>query len=68
MTVKEQLINEINHFPEILLDEVLDFLLFVKIRHTEEVTLEEQETITASKTAYHLGEYVTLDEYEKSQS
>ncbi len=68
MTVKDQLINEINHFPEILLDEVLDFLLFVKTRHTEEVTLEEQETITASQTAYQLGEYITLDEYETSQS
>ncbi len=68
MTVKEQLINEINHFPEILLDEVLDFLLFIKIRHTEEVMLEEQQSIIASQTAYHLGEYVTLDEYEKSQS
>jgi len=68
MTVKEQLINEINHFPEILLDEVLDFLLFIKIRHTEEVTIKEQTTITASKAAYYSGEYVTLDEYEKSQS
>lgn len=68
MTVKEQLINEINHFPEVFLDEVLDFLLFIKVRHIEEVTLEERETITASKVAYQLGEYFTLDEYEKSQS
>ena len=68
MTVKEQLINEIDHFPEVLLDEVLDFLLFIKIRHTEEVTLEEQKSIIASQTAYYSGEYVTLDEYEISQS
>jgi hypothetical protein len=68
MTVKERLINEIDHFPEVLLDEVLDFLLFIKIRHTEEVTLEEQKSMIASQTAYHLGEYVTLDQYEISQT
>ena len=72
MTVKEQLIAEINHFPEALLDEALDFLLFIKTRYTAEsiaeITIEEQQSITASQEAYRLGDYVTLEQYETSQS
>ncbi len=65
MTVKEQLIAEINHFPEALLDEALDFLLFIKTRYTAEITIEEQKSIAASQEAYRLGDYVTLEQYER---
>lgn len=71
MTIKEQLIAEINHFPEELLDEALDFLLFIKTRYTaeitDEITIEEQQSIAASQEAYRLGDYVTIEQYETSK-
>jgi hypothetical protein len=43
MTLKEQLIKEIEQTPDTLLTQLLDFLLFIKERHTEiEITEEEQ--------------------------
>jgi hypothetical protein len=33
MTVREQLLQEIQHSPELLIKEVLDFLLFAKSRN-----------------------------------
>ena len=36
MTTKEVLLEEIEQAPDFLLEEVLDFLLFTKSRHTQE--------------------------------
>jgi hypothetical protein len=67
MTIKEQLIHEIEQTPDTLLNEILDFLLFIKERHSEEeITVEEQANIIASESAYLAGDYLTLDEYEAS--
>jgi len=53
MTLKEQLIKEIEQTPDTLLTQLLDFLLFIKERHTEiEITEEEQANIIASESAY----------------
>jgi hypothetical protein len=65
MTIKEQLIREIEQTPDVVLTEILDFLLFIKERHgEEEVTTEEQANIIASESAYLAGDHLTLDEYE----
>jgi hypothetical protein len=69
MTLKEQLIKEIEQTPDTLLTELLDFLLFIKERHTEiEITEEEQANIIASESAYQAGDYLTLEEYEATQA
>lgn len=68
MTTKERLIQEIEQTPDILLDNLLDFLLFVRNQHeNDDISLEEQEDIIASNTAYASGDYLTLDEYLASQ-
>jgi hypothetical protein len=68
MTTKQQLIRELDQTPETLLTEVLDFLLFIKSRHTEEeITPEEQETMIAAQIAYESGDYLTLNQYLASQ-
>ncbi|WP_147071972.1 DUF2281 domain-containing protein [Microcystis aeruginosa] len=55
---KEQLIKEIEQTPDTLLTQLLDFLLFIKERHTEiEITEEEQANIIASESAYQAGDY-----------
>ncbi len=36
MSTKELLLNEIEHFPEPLLDEVLDFMNFLKTKSVQE--------------------------------
>jgi hypothetical protein len=48
----------------------LDFLLFVRNRYEDkkisednEISIEEQEIIIASKQAFASGDYLTLDEY-----
>ncbi|MBD2319104.1 DUF2281 domain-containing protein [Phormidium tenue] len=70
MTTKEKLIQEIEKTPDILLDNLLDFLLFVRNRYEDkkisednEISIEEQEIIIASKQAFTSGDYLTLDEY-----
>ena len=70
MTTKEKLIQEIEKTPDILLDNLLDFLLFVRNRYEDkqisednEISIEEQEIIIASKQAFAYGDYLTLDEY-----
>jgi hypothetical protein len=69
MTLKEQLIKEIEQTPDTLLTELLDFLLFIKERDTEiEITEEEQANIIASESAYQAGDYLTLEEYEATQA
>jgi hypothetical protein len=37
MSIREQLINEISQTPDILIREVLDFLLFIKSRANQEI-------------------------------
>jgi hypothetical protein len=62
MTLKEQLIREIEQIPDTLLSELLDFLLFIKERHIEEdITEEEKANIISSRLAYQEGDYLTLD-------
>ncbi len=49
MTIKEQLLQEIEQAPDPLVSQLLDFLLFIKERHIEEeITEEEQANIIAS--------------------
>ncbi|TYQ26144.1 DUF2281 domain-containing protein [Pseudanabaena sp. UWO311] len=68
MTIKEQLIQEVELFPDALLAEALDFVLFLKTRYIDtEITTEEQDTILASQTAYELGDYLTLEQYASNQ-
>ena len=67
MTVKEQIIQEIEQVPDSLLSQLLDFLLFIKVRHIEEdITDEERACIVASQAAYQEGDCLTLEEYEVS--
>lgn len=63
MTIREKLIKEIEETPEDLLNNLLDFLLFVKDRYEEEITPEEKAGIIESKKAYAQGNYLTLEEY-----
>ncbi len=68
MTIKEQLIQEVESFPDALLAEALDFVLFLKTRYLDtEIPPEEQDTILDSQAAYELGDYLTLDQYEANQ-
>ncbi|MEA5512284.1 DUF2281 domain-containing protein [Crocosphaera sp. UHCC 0190] len=67
MTIKEQLIKEIEHIPDTLLGQLLDYVLFLKERHIEEeISEEERDNIIASESAYQSGDYLTLEEYEAS--
>jgi hypothetical protein len=71
MTLKEQLIQEIEQIPDDLLSQLLDYILFLKERYInqeEEITEEEKAMITASQAAYESGDYMTLDEYEECQN
>ncbi len=53
MTIKEQLIQEVETFPDTLLAEALDFVLFLKTRYLDsEITTEVQNTILSAQTAY----------------
>jgi hypothetical protein len=68
MTIKEQLIQEVETFPDALLAEALDFVLFLKACYLDtEITTEEQDTILLSQAAYELGDYLTLEQYEVNQ-
>ena len=61
MTIKEQLIQEVETFPDALLAEALDFVLFLKTRYIDtEITTEEQDMIVASQAAYEIGYYLIL--------
>ena len=43
MTIKEQLIQEVEAFPDALLSEALDFVLFLKTRYLDpEITTEKK--------------------------
>ncbi len=68
ISLKEQLLEEIDQIPEPLLSQLLDFALFIKGRYVEDgISEEEQANITASKLAYNTGDYLTLEEYKATQ-
>lgn len=68
ISLKEQLLEEIDQIPEPLLSQLLDFALFIKGRYVEDgISEEEQANITASKLAYNTGDYLTLEEYRATQ-
>ena len=67
MSIKEQLIQEIEQTPEDLISELLDFLLFIKERYNNEITEQEKINIAMSLKDYQAGDYITLEEYEKKQ-
>ena len=68
MSLKEQLLEEIDRMPEPLLSQLLDFTLFIKKRYAEDdISQEEQDNIVASKLAYDAGDYLTLEEYEAAR-
>ena len=69
MTIKEQLLQEIEQAPDPLVSQLLDFLLFIKERHVEEeITETEKVNIIASIKDYQEGSYLTLEEYEAMQA
>jgi hypothetical protein len=69
MTIKEQLLQEIEQAPDPLVSQLLDFLLFIKERHVEEeITETEKVNIIASLKDYQEGSYLTLEEYEAMQA
>ena len=69
MTIKEQLLQEVEQAPDPLVSQLLDFLLFIKERHIEEeITEEEQANIITSLKDYQEGNYLTLEEYEAMQA
>ncbi len=43
MTAREQLLQEIQHSQESLIQEVLDFLLFAKSKHSPKLEVAEKE-------------------------
>jgi len=69
MSIKEQLIQEIEQTPEHLISELLDFLLFIKQRYNceDEITEEEKINIAISLQDYQVGDYISLEEYEEKQ-
>ena len=68
MTLKQQLIEEIEEIPEPLISQLLDYVLFLKQRHLEDdITKEEEINILQSLKDYEAGDYITLEEYEASQ-
>ena len=69
MTLKEQLLQEIEQAPDPLVSQLLDFLIFIKKRHVEEeITETEKVNIIASLKDYQEGSYLTLEEYEAMQA
>ncbi len=54
MTAKEQLLQEIQHSPETLIQEVLDFLLFARSRN---YTFSQTELIDKQETHQPIWEY-----------
>ena len=70
MSLKKQLLKEIEQIPDPLVSQLLDFVLFIKGRYMEneeDISEEEKATIAASKLDYKSGDYLTLEEYEASQ-
>ncbi len=60
MTTREKLIQEISHVPEELVEELLDFLLFVQTRR------QQNKPLTAPKPyALNTGEYSIQQTFDK---
>ena len=69
MTIKEQLLQEVETFPDALLAEALDFVLFLKTRYIDtEITTEEQDAIAASQSAYELGDSIKCKRISKGEA
>jgi len=62
MTIKEQLIQEIEQAPDAMLQELLDFLRRLKESQDDALTAEESANIVAARQAYQHGEYQTLEQ------
>ena len=61
MTLKDQLIQEIEDIPESLISQVFDFVLFIKEKYNEEeITEQEHLNILNSLKEYKAGDYTTL--------
>ena len=48
MTTKQRLLQELENTSETLMEEVLDFLLFIKSRHEESEMTETKSTVSIS--------------------
>jgi hypothetical protein len=55
MTSKEQLIREIENSPDLLVDEVLDFLLFTKVRRYQTEPNPELEDLQLHKPIWEFA-------------
>jgi hypothetical protein len=64
MTTKEQLIKEIEQAPESLVEEVFDFLVFVKAQHSENDRVQPDPVLKrdrASKPIWEIAQDLTQD-------
>lgn len=66
MTLKEQLLQEIEQAPDALVPQLLDFFLFLKERYSETEITEEEANILGSLQDYQAGHYLTLEEKDSS--
>ena len=63
MTLKQQLIQEIEKILEPLVSQLLDYVMFLQKRYSEEdITKEEEMNILQSLKDYEAGDYVILEE------
>ena len=67
-TVQEMLQDEIKSLPEPLVEEVFDFVLFMKARHAEEAFLWKQVKEAQDYRSQHPEEVITAtpEEWEES--
>ncbi len=65
MVTKDFILQNLDQLPENLLQEVLDFILF--LRHKQEITeeLEDAEDITDAKTALAESGFISLTEVKR---
>lgn len=65
MTIKEQLLQEIESTPDIILAEILDFLLFLKTKETPTPPISEAPESTTNTTGNSLLEHLkTIGKWE----
>lgn len=67
-TIQETLKQEIETLPDTLAESVLDFILFIKARHSEDMALWKEVEATQAYRQEHPEEVqtVTAAEWEKS--
>lgn len=65
MITKDFILQNLDHLPENLLQEVLDFILF--LRHKQEIAeeLEDNEDITDAKAALAESGFISLEEVKR---